>query len=179
MIEIRETSETEIEVIASVVLEAFSDEPVVVQLVRDLLADSTAAPLLSLLAYQGEVAVGHILFSGAQIEGADGVSASILAPLSVIPAMQGQRIGTQLCEYGLDRLAASGTELVFVLGYPDYYRRFGFVTAGTEGLMAPFPIEEKNVDAWMVQSLVKNRLGSVRGTVRCAATMEKEEYWRE
>lgn len=179
MLEIRESVETDVEIIAPVVLDAFTEEPIVEQLVKDLLADSTAAPLLSLLAYHEERAVGHVLFSAARIDGNDGVKASILAPLSVIPPMQGQRIGTQLCEYGLELLAADGTELVFVLGYPEYYRRFGFITAGREGFAPPYPIEEKNADGWMVKALVDGRLGSVKGTVRCAAAMAKEEYWRE
>ena len=179
MLEIRKTTETDLEIIASVVLDAFSEEPIVVELVRDLLADSTASPLLSLLAYREERAVGHILFSAARIEGHDGVKASILAPLSVVPSMQGQSVGTQLCEYGLELLAADGTELVFVLGYPEYYRRFGFITAGREGFAPPYPIEEKNADAWMVKALVKDRLGSSQGTVQCAAAMAKEVYWRE
>ena len=48
-------------------------------------------------------------------------------------------------------MAESGVELVFVLGHPDYYPRHGFKPAGALGFEAPYPIPDKNVNAWMVQ----------------------------
>ena len=72
-----------------------------------------------------------------------------------------------------------GSELVFVLGHPEYYPRFGFRPAGVLGLSAPYPILEKNADAWMVLALCEGVIGNVRGTVRCAHSLDKEEYWVE
>ena len=49
-----------------------------------------------------------------------------LAPAAVSPPLQRNGIGSAIVRDGLDRLKASGECLVFVLGDPAYYRRFGF-----------------------------------------------------
>ena len=56
---------------------------------------------------------------------------------------------------------------------------FGFQAAGREGLAASYPIAEKNADAWMVQELRPGAILDATGTVRCAAAMDKPEYWVE
>jgi putative acetyltransferase len=68
---------------------------------------------------------------------------------------------------------------VFVLGHPEYYPRFGFRPAGALGMDAPYPIPERHADAWMVQALRPGLLGQVRGTVRCADTLNDPRHWRE
>ena len=52
-----------------------------------------------------------------------------LAPLAVAPSAQRQGIGMVLVKHGLASLQAAGERLVFVLGDPAYYRRFGFEVA--------------------------------------------------
>ena len=100
------------------------------ELVRDLLGDPTARPLLSLLAWEDDRPVGHILFTAARLQGAPGdVPVSILAPLAVIPDAQRQGVGGALVEEGVRRQSGSGVALVFVLGHPGYYPRHGFEPA--------------------------------------------------
>ena len=49
-----------------------------------------------------------------------------LGPISVLPAKQGQGIGTLLMQAALDRLQNLGAHGCVVLGDPQYYGRFGF-----------------------------------------------------
>jgi len=148
------------------------------RLVAALLADPTAQPSLSLLAYEGKRAVGHVLFTRATLRGATReCSAVILAPLAVIPDFQRQGVGRALIEQGSERLAGSGVELVFVLGDPGYYSRCGFQAAMPHGLPPPYPVVPET--AWMVRALTPGVLGAVRGTVACAAALDPPEYWRE
>lgn len=150
------------------------------KLVADLLDDPTASPRLSLLASIGGKAVGHILFTAVTLIGAKvPVTASILAPLAIIPDAQGRGVGGALIAQSLHMLKADGTELVFVLGHPGYYPRHGFQTAGHLGFEAPYPIPEEVADAWMVQELKDNTIGSTSGRVQCADTLNRPEYWRE
>jgi putative acetyltransferase len=83
--------------------------------------------------------VGHIVFSGlsVEIEGR-AVRAAALAPMAVHPDRQRNGIGSRLVQDGLAVLRSIGCEAVIVLGHPDYYPRFGFSAALTEGLTAPF-----------------------------------------
>ncbi|BBO68422.1 N-acetyltransferase [Desulfosarcina alkanivorans] len=149
-------------------------------LVNRLLNDDTARPLLSLLAVDRKEAVGHILFTRVRITGnEDAVSAMILAPLAVLPKAQGTGVGGKLIEEGLYRLAESKVDLVFVLGHPGYYPRFGFQPAGIRGFEAPYPIPEKDAAAWMVQELRPGVIGNVYGKIICADPLDEPEHWRE
>ncbi|MCD4804753.1 MAG: N-acetyltransferase [Desulfobacterales bacterium] len=148
-------------------------------LVRDLLGDDSAKPIVSLLAFQGNRAVGHILFTKARLESKALLSISILAPLAVVPDAQKQGIGGELIEYGLQVLLESGVDLVFVLGHPKYYPRYGFKPAGNLGFDAPYPIPDKNADAWMVRVLRPEVIDTFSGKVICADKMNNPKYWRE
>jgi len=174
---VTEATAADLEDVLSVERQAFGGSDVA-DLVRDLLGDPTALPLLSLLAWDGERAVGHIMFTTARLEGAPRhVAVSILAPLAVVPDAQRRGIGGLLIERGIERLNDAGVELVFVLGHPEYYPRHGFTPAGPLGLEAPYPISPQ--DAWMVRALRPDVVGHVRGTVACAKAMDRPEHWRE
>ena len=71
--------------------------------------------------------VGHVAFPRLYLETPDREFPAIgLAPLAVVATHRRQGVGAALVRAGLDRLAASGETIVFVLGNPDYYTRFGF-----------------------------------------------------
>jgi putative acetyltransferase len=53
-----------------------------------------------------------------------------LAPVGVLPARQRRGIGSALVNAGLDRIRDRAERLVFVLGDPAYYCRFGFTVMG-------------------------------------------------
>ncbi len=180
--EIRKTTDLDLTDVLQVESKAFGEAegPEIVDLVKGLLNDPSAVPLLSLLAVNKDDAVGHILFTNARIMDAkDTVSSVILAPLAVIPEAQSQGVGGQLINEGLKRLAQSGVALVFVLGHPEYYPRHGFRPAGALGFEAPYPIPEVNANAWMVQELRSGVIGNVAGRVICADVLDRPEYWRE
>ncbi len=175
MNDIRAATEQDLDAALAVERAAFGGEAEA-ELVRNLLADPSAEPLLSLLAWDGNEPVGHILFTAAKLGNA---TATILAPLAVIPGRQKQGIGGKLIRQGLNMLAEQGVDLVFVLGHIEYYPRHGFEPAGRLGFHAPYPIPEKVADAWMVQALRDGVIGHVTGTVHCAKAMDKKEYWVE
>jgi len=174
---IRPSTDSDLSDVLRVNREAFgSDEEST--LVDELLNDPTAQPSISLLAWDGAQAVGHILFTSIRFEPVLDLNASILAPMAVVPERQNRAIGGMLIDRGLALLTAANTDLVFVLGHPTYYPRFGFVPAGERGFEAPYPIEEKNAGAWMVLPLA-NELPDASARVVCADVMMKPEYWRE
>ncbi|MGQ4650530.1 GNAT family N-acetyltransferase [Lyngbya aestuarii] len=174
---IREALKSDLDDVLSVERAAFGHEQEA-DLVRELLEDPSANPLVSLLAFKDDRAVGHILFTTARLtNNQNTASLAILAPLAVVPEAQKQGIGGKLIERGLQLLSTSGVDLVFVLGHPEYYRRHGFKPAASLGFETPYPIPEKQVDAWMVQALRPDIIGSVRGKIICADALNKPEYW--
>ncbi len=175
---IREALKNDLETVLAVERAAFGSEEVP-DLVKGLASDPTAEPIVSLLAFKDELPVGHIMFTKAHLTPDNSLSVYILAPLAVIPEFQRQGIGEQLIKAGLKILSDRGTDLVFVLGHPEYYPKHGFKPAAILGFQAPYPIPEKDANAWMVQELRTGVPGDCSGTIMCALAMDKPEHWRE
>jgi len=89
-----------------------------------------------------------------------------LAPVSVRPEWQRKGIGSALIRWSLDECRRDGHELVIVLGHPDYYPRFGFVTAMPLGVRCPFEVPS---EAFMLLELRQGALAGRNGTVRYRA----------
>lgn len=179
--QIRETNRSDTDTIYKIHEAAFGQDKgtEVATLAVDLLTDKTALPLWSLMAEDETGPVGHILFTTVSIDPFSDLSAQILAPLAVMPAVQKEGVGGQLIQQGLHLLAQNGVELVFVLGHPEYYPRHGFRTAGVLGFDAPYPIPEIHADAWMVQALKPGIIGRVKGQVQCADVLNHPHHWQE
>jgi len=97
-----------------------------------------------------------------------------------LPEYQKQGIGGLLINEGLKRLQAKGSKMVFVLGHTEYYPKFGFIPdAKRIGFSAPYPIPEKHVNAWMVQSLNPEGFLINKGKVICANQLNQPEHWQE
>jgi putative acetyltransferase len=79
-----------------------------------------------------------------------GLDAGELGPLSVCPERQGQGIGGDLVRTALGIADELNEPLVLVLGFPAYYRRFGFQRASAFGIAPPDGIPD---DAWMAVTL--------------------------
>ncbi|CAD79145.1 conserved hypothetical protein-putative acetyltransferase [Rhodopirellula baltica SH 1] len=179
---IRVATEQDRDAIPAVHMNAFGEDegPVIVKLVDEMLDDASGKPMLSLVADTDDGLIGHLLFTSVRIEPDDStVSARILAPLAVVQNRQRQGIGGRLIQAGLSQLADSGVDLVFVLGYPDYYFRFGFKPAGIQGLQATYPIPPQNADAWMVAELTPGTIENCEGTIRCSKALDHPKYWIE
>jgi len=142
--------------------EAAFGSPAEAQLVRRLRAN--AAPLVSLVAeiVDGTV-VGHVLFSPVEVVGPDGRGAAMaLGPVGVDPAYQREGVGDALCRAGLAACLALGELVVFVLGHPAYYPRFGFEPARPHGL---FYKNESFDPAFFVTALSPGALEGFAGEV--------------
>jgi putative acetyltransferase len=113
--------------------EAAFPTPVEADLVETLVHEGDA--IVSLVAERQGGIVGHVLLSRMQVSG-DGqaLRALGLGPVGVLPGFQGGGIGAALIESALGIARATGEDIVFVLGEPDYYTRFGF----SAGAAAPF-----------------------------------------
>lgn len=175
----RETTDADLKDILFIERQAFSSDKEA-ELTRAILADPSAKPLLSLIAFIENKPAGHILFTKGHLANTEGkVSISLLAPLAVIPRFQKQGIGGSLIKKGLELLLKSGVDLVFVLGHPEYYPRYGFAPASKLGFEPTYSVPEEVADAWMVQELRPGIIGSVSGKVICCDALNKPEHWKE
>ena len=105
----------------------------------------------SVAVLEGDV-VGHAALSHVQI-GRVGVLS--LAPVGVLPAVQGKGVGTAVVKHVLE---AAENRMVTVLGDPRYYERFGFQSSELFDVTDPF-------DATSPFSQVLNPDPEARGTI--------------
>jgi putative acetyltransferase len=160
-VNIREETRCDALAIREVNLEAFGRENEA-SLVRAL--GEAGACFISLVAERAGRVVGHILFSTATVESSWGEWTALgLGPLAVRPSDQGQGIGSQLVEAGLARCRQEGQLVIFVLGHPGYYPRFGFVPSRPLGLRWE---HEAPAEAFMVAELQEGALAGRTGVVK-------------
>jgi putative acetyltransferase len=97
--------------------------------------------VLTLLADDEETGslAGVIVYSRMAVEIADKpIAAVALAPLAVDAGQRGQGVAEALVRASLAQLANAGAMLVFVLGDPAYYERFGFSADWARGFASPY-----------------------------------------
>lgn len=97
---IRETAAADFDMIMEVEKQAFGYDKEA-RLVAQLLNDETAKPFVSLLAFDKEEAIGHILFTRVYFSDKEvSPMMHILAPLAVKPVYQRRGIGGMLIKKG-------------------------------------------------------------------------------
>lgn len=179
-IQIKETSMVDFDDIINVEKLAFGYDKEA-RLVAGLLADQTAEPIISLLAFYRGEAVGHILFTRAYFEVYQQQPLMhILAPLAVKPEYQRKGIGGMLINTGIRLLKERGSMMVFVLGHKEYYPKYGFIPYATRlGYPAPYPIPDEYGEYWMVQPLSPAGFDIGKGKVECSDVLNRIENWRD
>jgi len=160
-IHIREEEAADRFAIWRVNVEAFGRDAEAV-LVNELREDGVHC--ISLVAEEAPLVVGHILFSPVELVGNDpDVRLAGLGPMAVTPSLQESGVGSLLVTEGLKRCLAEGYDAVVVLGYPEYYPRFGFAPAIKFGIRSEYVVPE---EVFMIRELREKSLGGISGTVR-------------
>jgi len=122
--------------IEAVTVAAFRDAPHTSHSEQFIVAALRRAGALavSLVAVDEGRVIGHVAVSPVTVsDGAPGWYD--LGPISVLPARQGQGVGSRLLESALDALRARGAAGCVLLGDPAFYGRFGF--RAEPGLVLP------------------------------------------
>jgi len=101
----------------------FSDNPTE-HLIVSGLREARALSLSLVAEMDGKIA-GHVAFSTVLIDGKDQGWYG-LGPISVLPELQKQGLGSALIHEGLARLRTMGAKGCVLEGSPKYYQRFGF-----------------------------------------------------
>jgi putative acetyltransferase len=89
--------------------------------------------------------------------------------MAIAPEHQRGGIGGDLVRAGLEACRRMGRRVVFVLGHPAYYPRFGFVPAAPHGLSCRWPVPP---GVFMVAELGAGALAGARGLVRYPAEFD-------
>ncbi|HLT31896.1 MAG TPA: N-acetyltransferase [Myxococcaceae bacterium] len=121
---------------------------------------------LSMVAELEGAIVGHVLFTPVEIEREEvgKVEGALgLGPMAVHPDHQRKRVGFELLWAALSELGHQETPAVFVLGWPDFYQKFGFKPAFEWGLRWEHPADR---EVFMGLEMEKDFLSGPLGVVR-------------
>ena len=122
-----------------------------------------AHPIISLVAEDDGVVVGHIMFSPVSLPGYPKIKIMGLAPMAVVQQHQRKGIGSALVHAGLEQCRESGFIAVVVLGHPQYYNRFGFLPSSRFGIDSQYDVPE---EVFMAMELCPDALNGKTGTVK-------------
>jgi putative acetyltransferase len=124
-----------------------------------------ASPIISLVADDGGVVIGHVMFSPVSVDASASDASTLmgLAPVAVLPERQRGGIGGALIREGLAACHLRGVAAVVLVGMPEYYPRFGFVPASRFGLTCEYDVPD---DVFMALELEAGALAGRRGLVR-------------
>jgi putative acetyltransferase len=160
LLQIRQETAEDIVSVHNINAEAFKreEEAVLVDKMRE-----HGVLAISLVAVENGTLVGHIAFSAVEITSEQqSFSGLTLAPVAILPAYQNRGIGSMLVKAGLEECRKLGYEIVFLVGHPEYYPRFGFVPVKAKGFECEYEVPD---EAWMVIELREDALEGRQGKV--------------
>ena len=147
-------------------VEAAAFESAIQPDIVDALRDADAL-WLSHVALLDEEIVGHCAYSLATVtDGATVYDCLALGPIGILPAHQGRGIGGALISAGIEAIRQSDYGLIFLVGSPKYYPRFGFEPALPHGFTSNYVTDPSRHEHFMLLALDRRLIGKARGEMR-------------
>ena len=123
----------------------------------------TRTDIISLVAWEKNEPLGHVLFSPVAMQTPQGaVAGMVLGQLAVLPEHQNKGIGTLLAETGIKELRNAGCPFIIVVGHAAYYPRFGFEPGDRHGVKCQW--SGVPPETFMVLYLDEDKKDSLTGT---------------
>ena len=123
---IRETQESDLEEVFNLIHSSFSNKAES-DLVKQLISDGDV--LINLVVELSDTIIGNVVVSQITMEPDIGLFCGGVAPLSVLPDQQSSGVGSRLMEEAINESRKLGIDALFLLGNPNYYKRFGFTVS--------------------------------------------------
>ena len=123
---IRETQESDLEEVFNLIHSSFSNKAES-DLVKQLISDGDV--LINLVVESSDTIIGNVVVSQITMEPDIGLFCGGVAPLSVLPDQQSSGVGSRLMEEVINESRKLGIDALFLLGDPNYYKRFGFTVS--------------------------------------------------
>lgn len=110
--------------------------------------------------------VGNIVYSLGKLKEYDGKITELLTfgPLSVLPEYQKKGYGKELIVQTLELAKMLGYPCVVITGNPDYYKKFGFVSASKYNIFYEGTDVSDEAPYFMIKVLNENEMSEYEGT---------------
>lgn len=174
---IRPATRVDEDAVQTLYLRAFPAEEVsqVAALALALLRGETTQSGFALVAEVAGRVVGHVAFSPLRLREDDVWTGFILAPLAVLPDMQGCGVGAALVREGLARVRGAGAAACFVYGDPAYYGRFGFSAEVAAHHRPPHDLSFPS--GWQGLPLTETGDMGCPGRLSCVTVLDDASLW--
>jgi putative acetyltransferase len=119
-------------------------------------------PELSIVIEEQNGIIGHVLLSKAEVVENDvSYEVIVLAPIAINPKHQRKGLGSKLIQEAFSKCKELGYGLIFLIGHPTYYPRFGFKPARKYHFeLKQFIVRD---EVFMVCELFEGELNKVKG----------------
>ena len=174
--QIREANIKDSESIKKLHLAAFdnSEAKLIADFAVNLLHEKPTTKIISLVAIDNEVIIGHTAFSPVFLDSTNEHFGYILAPLAVLPGYQRNGIGSTIVKHGLDTISSLGGFMVFVYGDTRYYSRFGFTTDIAQNFTPPYTLQYP--EGWQAMKL-NSTVFPEGGKFNCVNSLNEPKLW--
>ena len=123
---IRETQESDLEEVFNLIHSSFGNKTES-NLVKQLISDGDV--LINLVVESSDTIIGNVVVSKITMEPDIGLFCGGVAPVSVVPDQQSSGVGSKLMTAVINESKKTGMDALFLLGDPNYYKRFGFIVS--------------------------------------------------
>ena len=123
---IREAQESDLEEVFNLIHSAFGNRAES-DLVKQLISDGDV--LINLVVESSDTIIGNVVVSKITMEPDIGLFCGGVALVSVVPDQQSSGVGSKLMTAAINESKKKGMDALFLLGDPNYYKRFGFVVS--------------------------------------------------
>lgn len=121
------------------ILRACFARPAEAMLVKQLAIDGDLVLLLIARDEASKAPLGLVALSKMHVAiGGDAAPSVALAPLAVLQEHRRSGVAAALVQAAIDEMRRAGALLMFVLGEPGFYEKFGFSAANAEGFDSPY-----------------------------------------
>ena len=125
--------------------------------------------------FEGQV-IGQVLLVPAIIKTAGhDIPVFTLGPVCVLPACAGRGIGSTLMRTMIRTAKDHGARALFLMGDPQYYRRFGFSPASGYGIHLPGTGTGETAEYFMALPLFEGALRDTHGVFHESAVYQVDE----
>jgi len=118
--------------------------------------------------------VGNVLFTPFAFENHQDAKCYLLAPCGVLPQYQGVGVGDELMNNSNHHLKSIGTDVIFVLGVPAFYPRYGYIPTDKQ---TPYPDLLTIPESWMALELSAGVLKGLSGKTRAVQPIMQPSFW--
>lgn len=125
---------------------------------HNLRKSSTFIKELDYVAEEKGRVIGNIIYSRMMKGGMICNEIIAFGPISILPEFQGQGIGSLLITESMRRAKELGYKAVLITGNPDYYRRFGFISASKYHIHLPDSSLDEEASFFMAKELEEGYL---------------------